>query len=351
MSYLILDTDKQTTHSLRLLLSGISTVPVWDASNIVALNGISKKHPVPAEIILLDLEGDPTKVKAFEEHFMLERSPSSAFILLGSRSHPSSLLKAERYLQKPVHIENLKQALVEAQARTQALRSTVIFYGDQIPTELTREVGRSEKLWKQILDIQSIPELVNDRKELTQIGAIFLDPAKIKDEDVQALLRLKKITSASRISLICLSNQAQEIGKLRNICDYYLSPQLAPQVGWREFLDQLAQTRLMRLGSSLNIDEAKLYMIDEKIKHAQRVIDATIRFAPLKVEALLLSGECDYLNKDFEKARLKYQTVLALNPCLPKPYARLLQIETGAARETVLKNAIAYCPGVVEFRV
>jgi hypothetical protein len=346
MSYLILDTDKQTTHSLRLLLSAISTVPVWDAANLGAFAGFSKKHPVPPEIIFLDLEGDPAKVKDFEEHIVLQRSPSSALILLGSSSQSSSILKAECYLQKPVHLANLKQALIYAQARTQELRSTVIFYGERIPTELIREVGRSEKLWKQILDVPSLPDLVNDRKELTQIGAIFLHPSSINDADIEALNRLKKITSASRISLICLSQKPLEIGKLRNHCDYYIDQ----PTHWRTFLDQLAQTRLMRLGSSLNVDEAKVHLKAGKLKHAQRVLKETIKFAPLKVEALLLSSECDFLNEDFEKARLKYQGILKLNPCLPKTYARLLQIEKGAAREAVLKNAIAYCPGVAEFQ-
>jgi tetratricopeptide (TPR) repeat protein len=161
------------------------------------------------------------------------------------------------------------------------------------------------------------------------------------------LAKLKKITSASRISLICLSNQAEEIGKLRNVCDYYLSPQSS----WRTFLDQLAETRLMRLGSSLNVDEAKIYLKDGKIRQAKRVLKETIKIAPLKTEALLLSGECDFLNNHFDRARLKYQSALTINPCLPKPYARLLQIEKGSAREEVLKNAQAYCPGVAEFRV
>jgi tetratricopeptide (TPR) repeat protein len=347
MSYLILDTDKQSTHSLRLLLSAISTVPVWDAVNVDAFAGFSKKHPVPAEILLLDLDGDPAKLKAFEEHLMPGRSPSSALITLGSNSNPTSLLKADHYLQKPVHIENLKRALVDAQARTQEYRSTLILYGNRIPTELSREVGRSEKLWKQILEIQSLPQLAEDRKELAHIGALFLNPTQIQDEDLHALAKLKKITSASRISLICLSNQAEEIGKLRNVCDYYISP----QNNWRSFLDQLAKTRLMRLGSSLNIDEVKIYLKDGKTRQAQRVLKETIKAAPLKTEAILLSGECDFINNRFDQARLKYQNALKVNPCLPKPYARLLQIEKGSARETVLKNARAFCPGVAEFRV
>jgi hypothetical protein len=132
MSYLILDTDKQSTHSLRLLLSAISTVPVWDVVNAEAFAGFSKKHPVPAEILLLDLDGDPAKVKAFQEHLMLGRSPSSALMTLGSSSNPASLLKADCYLQKPAHIENLKPALIDAQARTQEYRSTLIFYGSRI---------------------------------------------------------------------------------------------------------------------------------------------------------------------------------------------------------------------------
>jgi tetratricopeptide (TPR) repeat protein len=347
MSYLILDTDKQSTHSLRLLLSAISTVPVWDVVNVPAFVGFSKKHPVPAEILLLDLDGDSAKVKAFEEYLMPGRSPSSALITLGSSSNPSSLLKSDRYLQKPVHIENLRPALVDAQARTQEYRSTLILYGNRIPIELSREVGRSEKLWKQILETQSLLQLVEDRKELAHIGALFLNPAQIQDEDVLALVKLKKITSASRISLICLSNQAEEIGKLRNVCDYYISP----KTNWRTFLDQLAETRLMRLGSSLNVDEAKIYIKDGKIRQAQRVLKETVKIAPLKTEAILLSGECDFLGNRFDQARLKYQSVLTVNPCLPKPYARLLQIEKGSDREKVLENARAYCPGVAEFRV
>jgi hypothetical protein len=346
MSYLILDTDKQTTHSLRLLLSAISTVPVWDVVNIEAYMGFSRKHPVPAEIIFMDLEGDPAKVKSFEEYFMLKRSTSSALILLGSSPRPNSLLKAERYLQKPVHLGNLKTALVDAQTKTQALRSTVVFYGAKIPGELTREVGRSEKLWKQVLDTASLPDLVNDRTELTQIGAIFISPSQVNEKDVQALSRLKNITSASRISLICLSDRAEEVGKLRNICDYFISP----KIDWRAFLDHLAATRLMRLGSALNIDEAKLYLKNGKIAKAQRILNDTIQFAPLKIEALLLSAECDFSNRELGKACAKYQSILSLNPCLPKPYARLLQIETGPSRQATLERAIAYCPGVVEFR-
>jgi hypothetical protein len=245
-----------------------------------------------------------------------------------------------------VYIGKLRQALVDAQARLQELRSTALFYGNRIPGSLTREVGRSEKLWKQILEIQSLPDLVNDKNELGKIGVIFLDPLRIEDKGVQSLDQLKKITSASRISIVCLSNQSHEIGKLRNRCDYYISE----ETDWRSFLDRLAETRLMRQDSSLNIDEAKHYLKTGKLKSAQKVLQNTVKLSPLKVEAILLSGECDFLRKDFKRARLKYQAALALNPCLPKPYARLLQIETGGDRDVVLNNALAYCPGVIEFR-
>jgi tetratricopeptide (TPR) repeat protein len=192
-----------------------------------------------------------------------------------------------------------------------------------------------------------LPELVSDRRELTRIGAIFLAPKSITDADVQAIGQLKKITSASRISLICTSKKAEEIGKLRNFCDYYLPE----KTDWRKLLDQLALTRLMRLASSLNVDKAKAYLKNGDVKRARKILKETIKIAPLKVEALLLLGECDYLVDDFENAREKYQEALNLNPCLPKPYARLLEIEKGTAREEVLKNAIDYCPGVSEFRV
>jgi tetratricopeptide (TPR) repeat protein len=323
MSYLILDTDKHSTHSLRVQLSGISLLSSTEAADVSGLASYRKRNKVPPETIFLDLDGDPNRT-------------------LSSGPLDDPTLKSDRHLVKPIFMRNLRAAMIEGQARCQETRSALVFFGDRLFPELIREVGRSPKLWKQILEVETLQELVADKAELTHVGAIFIQPSKIDEKAIAAIRQVYKVTSASRISLVCLSNEPEEIQSLRMVCDYFVSK----NQDWRVFLDHLAQTRLMKLAAALGIDQAKREMHVEAYGKALKTLDQVVEMAPLKTEALLLSAECSFHKKSYEEAEKKYHSVLSLNPCLPKPYARLLQIKTGEARQQIREQAGRYCPDV-----
>jgi tetratricopeptide (TPR) repeat protein len=346
MSYLILDTNKSSSQSLRLQLSGISDQVVFEVSDLAGLAALQKRNRVPPELILLDLDGDREKVKAFEEYLLLSRSATSALVTFASSSLKDPVLKSDCHVRKPVFIRDLRAAIVKAQSATQEQRSAIIFLGERLPVELIREVGRSRILWKQLIEVKTLKDFIANRKELAQVGALLVQPGEVSAADIAAIVKVQSVTSAARISLVCLSNDPMQIRSLRLCCDYFVSS----DTDWKVFLERLATTRLMRADSKLGLDRAKHAMKAKHFEQAIRIFEAVTEKAPLKTEALLLSAECSFLKKDWVEAKAKYRAVLKLNPCLPKPYVRLSHMTEGEERREVLKSGVLYCPDVRDFQ-
>jgi hypothetical protein len=349
MSYLILDTNKSSSQSLRLQLSGISDQVIFEVSDLVGLAVLQKRNRIPPELVFLDLDGDLEKVKAFEEYLLLSRSATSSLVTFASSSLKDPVLKSDCHVRKPVFIRDLRTAIVKAQATTQEQRSAIIFLGERLPVELLREVGRSPILWKQLIEVKTLKDFMLNRKELAQVGALLVQPDHVSSADIEAIAKIQSVTSAARIALVCLSNDPEQIRSLRLCCDYFVSPE-KEDTDWKVFLERLATTRLMRADSKLGLDRAKHAMKSKQLEQAIRILDAVLEKAPLKTEALLLSAECSYLKKDWVEAKVKYRAVLKLNPCLPKPYVRLFHMTEGEERREVLKSGVLYCPDVRDFQ-
>jgi len=346
MSYLILDTNKSSSQSLRFQLSGLSDNAILEVSDLAALSALQKRNRIPPEIIFLDLDGDRGKVKAFEEYLLLSRSSSSALVTFSSSFLKEPALKADCHVRKPIFVRNLKVAVIQAQLSAQEQRSAIIFLGERLPGELIREVGRSPNLWKQLIEVKTMKDFMTNRKELTQVGALFVQPENLNQESIEAITKIQAVTSAAKITLVCLSDDPKLIKPLRLLCDYFLSA----DSDWKVFLEQLANTRLMRADSKLGLDSAKVEMKSKQYARALATLDAVLEKAPLKTEALLLSAECSFLTKDFLVAEKKYRSVLKLNPCLPKPYVRLSSLKDGEERREILKSGALYCPDVKDFQ-
>jgi tetratricopeptide (TPR) repeat protein len=352
MSYLILDTDKHSTHALHQQLSGVSNNPIVEVADLGVLKEYKERKRVPPEVIILDLEGDPERVNIFKNQLLEYKAGASALVTLSSDSSQGSILKPERHLRKPVYAKNLKIALVEAQRKSQEKRSDIVYFGDRqsaanpVLSELIREVGRSAQLWLQIIEVPELQDLMVDKRDLSRIGAFFIQPEKVDESALAAIKQIYRITSANRISLVCLSQAPEKIQKIRQLCDYFVSA----QSDWRLFLDQLAQTRLMRLATATAIDEAKLLMTNGKYPAARKTLERLLKSAPLKIEALLQLGDCFFFENKKEEAKRAYRDVLKLNPCLPKPYARMLALSEDSFKEQIRAEAAQYCPDLAAFR-
>jgi tetratricopeptide (TPR) repeat protein len=346
MSYLILDTNKSSSQSLRLQLSGISDQVIFEVSDLAGLAALQKRNRVPPELVFLDLDGDREKVKAFEEYLLLSRSATSSLVTFASSFLKDPVLKSDCHVRKPVFIRDLRAAIVKAQSATQEQRSAIIFLGERLPVELIREVGRSRILWKQLIEVKTLKDFMANRKELAQVGALLIQPDHVNAGDIEMIAKVQSVTSAARISLVCLSNDPVEIRALRLRSDFFVSS----DTDWKVFLERLATTRLMRMDSKLGLDRAKYAMKAKRYEQAIRILDAVIEKAPFKTEALLLSAECSFLKKDLVEAKAKYRAVLKLNPCLPKPYVRLFHMTEGEERREVLKSGVLYCPDVRDFQ-
>src|SRR5271156_1583891 len=115
MGFLILDTDKQSTGSLRLQLGAISRIPVQAVKDSDAFARFLGRHIPPPAVIFLDEDGDPAKVASFRAEIEFTGA-SSIVVILGSGRKSRLTRTYDTYLQKPVFHRKLERALMDSHA-------------------------------------------------------------------------------------------------------------------------------------------------------------------------------------------------------------------------------------------
>ena len=145
MGFLILDTDKQSTSSLRLQLGAISRIPVQAVKDSAAFTRLLARRIPPPAVIFLDEDGDPDKVASFRAEIEFTGASSIVMILGSGRKSPVD--PNVRYLSAKARLHRkLESALMASHALGQQQHAAVGYIGESVPSDLVREVGRAPGL-------------------------------------------------------------------------------------------------------------------------------------------------------------------------------------------------------------
>lgn len=345
MGFLILDTDKWSTDSLKRQLSALADRPVQVATDWSKLGLISRKKTPPPDVIILDQDGDPECVDGFCQEFA--RLPeSSAVIVIGSSRESRALTRHDLYVRKPVYGKRLEHALAKSYSALQLKRSAVGFIGQSVPRGLVRELGGNPDHWRELIKVNGEG---SDPHSWAKLGVVFVMPGELNPSDLEVVSRMYKFTSAARITIVGVGTAPEETHSLRTRANYFVDS----EGDWKEFLEKLAMTRMQKFYSELLLSRAKKFLDESRGMEGRYTLRKIIRQDPWNLAARSHLAEAYFSAGKFHKAGELYRQSLALNPCQPRPYLRLLEIEckqSGKVCESTLAKAKLYCPGIVELQ-
>lgn len=345
MGFLIFDTDKQSTQSLRVQLSAMGDRPVRELMDWNAFESLKSKKIPPPEVIFMDQDGDPERVDGFR-HQLDAYQGSSVVVLIGTAKQARHAQRFDTYLQKPVFLRKLEGAVAESYARGQHRRPIVGYIGDFVPSGLVREVGRSKLLWKQLVKIDSASV---DPKSLANVGAVFVTAENLTPADLELIARMYKFTSAARITIVGVGKTPEETHTLRSRADYFVDH----DGDWESVLESIARSRLNKFRSELHLARAKVLIESKSRIRAWLVLRKLLRMDPWNLSARTAYAELLFAAGKLREAASSYHRILKLNPCQPRPYLRLMEIERrihGKPSEETLARARLYCPNLKELQ-
>ena len=345
MGFLIFDTDKQSTESLRVQLNALGDRPVRELMDWNAFSSLKAKRIPPPDVIFFDQDGDPERVEGFR-HELENYQGTSVVVILGTEPRAKFARKQDSYVRKPIFARKLERSVIESYAVGQQRRSVVGYIGEMIPSGLVREVGRAPKLFRQFLKID--PEKI-DAKVLSTLGVIFVMPEGLTEADKELINRLYKITSSSRITIVGVGSTPEETFPLRSRADFFVDR----DGDWASILDNIANFRMYRFRSELLLARARTALEEKRVFKGTLILRRLLRHDPWNILAHVLLAENDFAAERFAGAADHYKSILALNPCQPKPHLRLIEIEkrsTGSVQAETSDRARRYCPNLKELQ-
>jgi hypothetical protein len=350
VSFLILDTDKQTTQSLRFQLGKMSSRFV-EVGNEATLASLRKRNKVQMpEMIFFDQDGDALQVEAINEELKLG-NVNASLLIMGTAAKPKFSRYFDGYIRKPIFPKKLKRAVVESFARGQQRRSVVGYVGGAVLPGLLRELSRESPLWKQIFKIDLAEMKAVSASSLgvatpiSKFGVIFVAPEQLTPAELNWVKKMYKDPSDTRITLVGIGKDPGKTAPIRNCTDFFVRE----DADWKTVLERLAWYRMNLFRSEVAIDEAKARIARGHFFLASILLKRIFRHDPWNIKARTLLAEIALKRNALKQAKKLYQEILALNPCLPQPYFKIIEIEqklSGGSSTDTLELAKKYCPAL-----
>lgn len=358
MGLLILDTDKKSTASLRLQLSSAYfgelagdrrlNRGIREIANIPALLGslkaAARSRSMP-DLILVDQDGDAALVDAFYEEIKYGRV-SCSVMAIGSARRARYSRVYDTYLRKPVFPTKLVRALDRSYHRNQSRQWMVGCMGPAIPPGLVRAVGKAQKTWKQLVKVEPGMDAEAD---FNRIGVLFVSPEALSEKDLSWLRGIYR--APSRCMIVGLGKKSEETHALRNLADYFVSSSVSGTPGmeaeWENAISSIAVARWQRFQSTRLLARAGKCSAKRKYLRASILLRKILIDDPWNLRARFELGEIALERKRYSEAVRHYVRVLKLNPCQPRPYLRLMEIERLVHQRVApdtLARARLYCP-------
>ena len=360
MAILIVDDEASTREALRNLLDRLGHGPILEAKNgeealrVLAASG-ARIHMIVAdwEMPYMDgLELVKTIAKAPEYDlipFLLITSDlPRARIEEFHRENP----RLDNHLFKPFRLKALAEAMSKAARHRASQRDVLVYLGAQLPAELSvaakEPPGRSH--WRELIQVASPVEfealLVTHGM---RVGALLVDPLAHgggtgRDAtDVGWLTSFKKTPAGTVTPVVCLGRNPLAIRAVRTQCQFFVDiPVENRPVFWTELLGRLSN----RLAAGWDIEilstETKALLQKNDFKAARKNFTALFALDEYNTDVCLMAAEiCEGLG-DVESARRHYVHATEINPCMPRPYIKLLGLSQDRSR--LAETAVQFCP-------
>ncbi len=346
MGILIVDDEINTRTALRELLTRLGQKTILEARNGEEALKVLDMEKTRIQMMIVDWEMPYMDGLSLSERMASDPSFSLIPFLLITSDLPKSKLAAfykkyprvDGYLIKPFRMSSLETAMNEAHVRRCRTRDILVYFG-------TRE---SAEAWEGALfadSPESLEALVLEHSN--RLGGILLDPTRVAGSPrVSEFLRaFSKTPLGTWIPWMCLSREPEEVFSLRTYCQFFV-PRDADQKRCAIVLKQMAIRREAAWSIGLKLQEAKSLLQAKDLACARKVVQSMIDLDPDNSELHALMGDVIAGLGDMKTAANHYLRSIEGNPCLPRPYIKLLESSflDESTRAHLASQAAGFCP-------
>jgi two-component system chemotaxis response regulator CheY len=361
MAILIVDDEASTRNALRDLLTQLGHKTVLEARNGEDALKVAEAEKNRIRLIVADWEMPYMDGITLLERIATIRELDLAPFLLITSDLPRSQLvelqartsRLDAFLIKPFRMSALAQAMSAAQAHRASLRRKLVAFcaSGSVPERLAAALQSTEaaRQWDPLITVRTLSELEQAVRSCAgALGAIVVIPgvpgsSAPGGEDASAwLAAFGRTPLGGATSVICASRDPAAIFPLRTLCQVFL----APEGDWPGTLARVRRKQESSLDLELRFQELKGWLQAKKPEDARRSCERILALDELSSEANSTLG--DLLDEQGQKADAiaRYWAALECNPCLPKPYIRLLDALAPSSPESARAARLAetHCP-------
>ncbi len=362
MSTVVYDSNPQSRNAVSTLLSAAGQKNVMVTGNSARFLHLLKEQAGGLQMIVLSSRpGEETAVRltqAIGEMAALAAVP--VLYLTDSHSVASprrdglskNVMRVDQFLVRPFGLEKLKKALDAAHVARARSRDVIVMFTEAPDAVLHETLFEfdSEFHWREVVFVSNALELASKIKILGwRVGAVFIDPNCKSKSLRNAVGALRRSPIGAQTLFVLLGNTSIETFLFRDLCELFLA-KLSKEsfwspADWFQVL-QITSTRLLNNEPSrrATVQARNLIRIHE-MKLAKVVVAEALEKDPNRFELLELMGRIEENSKRLDRAVVHYQKAIAINPCAPYSYLRLLATLQGPLeREQILEKSESFCP-------
>jgi two-component system chemotaxis response regulator CheY len=361
MAILIVDDETNTRAALRHLLESFAGQPILEARDGEEGLRMLKASPARIDMIVADWEMPNLDGLELVREIGTVRELDLAPFLLITSDLPEGAIeefratnpRLDHYLIKPFRAKALAAAMADAARSRAQARGTLLYVGDRLPEGLAAvlekrdDKHKARSHWNSCVCVGTATEAAARLGELgASVGALLVSAEACSRLDPSWLSSFKKTPLGTATPVVLLSRDPQGLRPLRTLAQLCVDLGRGDVEHWRGLLSGLS--RSLQGAWALERATVALKALAQKGEHkaARKLFTDLFSHDELAAESHLVAGEvCEGL-KDVEDACRHYRRALELNPCLPRPYLRLLTLEAERAR--LAETAVQFCPGNVE---
>jgi len=347
MAILIVDDEESIRETLRLVLTQLGHKTILEARNGEEALRLIDAEKTRIRLIISDWEMPYLDGITFADR--LEEREALNFIpfLLISSDLPDNKLSELKQLHpridhaifKPFRAKMLEQALGIASANRMSKRDTLLWIGTNPPQQLVEALSSQQK--------DAIYRSLSTDKSCKNFGCVLVastpEPTKLCDWSA-----LRKSAIGTSAPWICIGRTPHAVAPFHGLCQVFVDPEtLSTADQWVKLLEQAGLKLKNVWQTNALFTEAKTLIQEKKCPAARELLQRILALDPFNSESHIALAEAWIEEKNPKKAVLHELEALKLNPCLPKPYLRLLEIlpsSDSSLRTEIARAATSYCP-------
>lgn len=348
MEILIVDDESSTRDALREVLTTLGHKPIIEAKNGEEALKMVDAEKTRIRLIIADWEMPYMDGITFSDKLAERETMDQVPFLLITSDLPASRIaevkdhhkRIDHSLFKPFRVRMLDEAIKQAYANRVSKRESLLWVGSTRPAGPLLEAlsERKERIFFRNVVVDS---------QNKAFSAVLLDLENFS-ADASAIQALKKSPLGSSALWVGLSRDPDKVASFRTICHQFLdSSTFSSPSAWGELLEALHR----RITNGWEIEllslEAKGLIQQKKAAAAREILQKLLKLDPVNAESHAWLADLLIQEGDTANAVLHESEALKINPCLPKPYIKILELlarsDPGKTAE-IARSAERFCP-------